>query len=215
MGRVPCSYYCSLRALPDEDADILYRDPEIYNDMYLGRYLGYATDWRAYPNKSMGHYCRRFQDAMLPYIPRDLDDPELQALYLLREGLPSEIRIFVPAPMAGMAVEHMINDIMEAEIIAHMLQVDALVDDIIQVPVDDAGIYEPLFEGGPLILEDPIPAVPLQEIPPQEAEADAEGNEVDPADFMAAPEDQPEHPPVIIIDSDDDEEDVEEEVEEQ
>ncbi|GMN58763.1 hypothetical protein TIFTF001_027849 [Ficus carica] len=104
---------------------------------------------------------------------------------------------------------------MEAEIIAHMLQVDALVDDIIHVPVDDAGIPEPLFKGGPFLLEDPIPAVPLQEIPPQEAEADAEGNEVDPANFMAAPEDQPEHPSVIIIDSDDDEEDVEEEVEEQ
>ncbi|GMN75719.1 hypothetical protein TIFTF001_056348 [Ficus carica] len=122
--------------LPDEDADVPYRDPEIYNDM-------------------------RFQNAMLPYIPRDLGDPELQALYLLREGLPSEIRIFVPAPMAGMTVEHMINDIMEAEIIAHMLQVDALVDDIIQVPVDDVGIPKSLFEGGPLMLEDPIPAVPL------------------------------------------------------
>ncbi|GMN67350.1 hypothetical protein TIFTF001_036406 [Ficus carica] len=167
--------------LPNEDADLPYHDPEIYNDMYLGQYLGYAADWRAYPNESMGHYCRRFQDAMLPYIPRDLGDLELQALYLLREGLPSEIRIFVPAPMAGMTVEHMINNIMEAEIIAHILQVDAFVDDIIQVPVDDAGIPEPLFEG----------------------------------DFMAAPEDQPEHPPVIIIDSDDDEEDTEEEVEEQ
>ncbi|GMN28867.1 hypothetical protein TIFTF001_050569, partial [Ficus carica] len=170
--------------LPNEDADLPYRDPEIYNDMCLGRYLGYAADWRAYPNESMGHYCRRFQVAMLPYISRDLGDPELQALYLFREGLPSEIMIFVPAPMAGMIVEHMINDILKAEIIAHMLQVDALVDDIIQ------------------------------EIPPQEAEADAEGNGVDLADFMAAPEDQPEHPPVIIIDSDEDEDDVEEEIEE-
>ncbi|GMN73304.1 hypothetical protein TIFTF001_053673 [Ficus carica] len=117
--------------LPDEDADVPYRDPKIYNDMYLGRYLGYAADWRAYPNESMEHYCRRFQDMMLPYIPQDLGDPELQALYLLREGLPSEIMIFVLAPMVGMTVEHMINNIMEAEIIAHMLQVDALVDDII------------------------------------------------------------------------------------
>ncbi|GMN71177.1 hypothetical protein TIFTF001_053359 [Ficus carica] len=121
MGRVLCSYYCSFGPLPDEDADVPYRDPKIYNDMYLGRYLGYAADWRAYPNESMEHYCRRFQDVMLPYIPQDL----------------------------GMTVEHMINDIMEAEIIAHMLQVDALVDDIIQVLVDDAGIPEPLFEGGP------------------------------------------------------------------
>ncbi|GMN54027.1 hypothetical protein TIFTF001_023159 [Ficus carica] len=201
--------------LPNEDAYLPYGDPEIYNDMYLGRYLGYVADWRAYPNESMGHYCRRFQDAMLPYIPRDLGDPELQALYLLREGLPSEIRIFVPAPMAGMTVEHMINDIMEAEIVAHMLQVDALVDDIIQVLVDDAGIPEPLFKGGSFLPEDPILVVPLQEIPLQEAEVDAEGNEMDLIDFMAAPEDQPEHPPIIIIDSDDDEEDVEDEVEEQ
>ncbi|GMN18990.1 hypothetical protein TIFTF001_042795 [Ficus carica] len=171
--------------LPNEDADLPYRDPKIYNDMYLGRYLGYAADWRAYPNESMGHYCRRFQNAMLPYILRDLGDPELQALYLFREGLPSEIRIFVPASMAGMTV-----------------------------PVDGAGIPEPLFEGGLLMLENPIPAVPLQEIPPQDAEADAEGNGVDLADFIAAPEDQTEHPPVIIIDSDEDEEDVEEEIEE-
>ncbi|GMN65004.1 hypothetical protein TIFTF001_034081 [Ficus carica] len=126
--------------LPDEDANVPYRDPEIYNDMYLGQYLGYAADWRAYPNESMSHYCWRFQDAMLPYISRDLGDPELQALYLLREGLPSEIRIFVPAPMAGMTVENMINDTIEAEIIVHILQVDAFVDDIIEVPVDDAGI---------------------------------------------------------------------------
>ncbi|GMN19280.1 hypothetical protein TIFTF001_042848 [Ficus carica] len=67
----------------------------------------------------------------------------------------------------------------------------------------------------PLMVEDLFPVVPLQEIPPQEAEVDAEGNGVDPADFMAAPEDQPEYPPVIIIDSDDDEEDAEEEVEKQ
>ncbi|GMN20109.1 hypothetical protein TIFTF001_050988, partial [Ficus carica] len=130
--------------LPNEDADLPYCDPEIYNDMYLGGYLGYAADWRAYPNESMGHYT---------FLGK-----------------------------------------------AHMLQVDALVDDIIQVLVDDAGIPEPLFEGGPFLPKDPIPVVPLQEIPQQEAEADAEGNDVDPADFMAALEDQPEHPPVIIID---------------
>ncbi|GMN36777.1 hypothetical protein TIFTF001_042506 [Ficus carica] len=123
--------------LPNEDADLPYRDPEIYNDMYLGRYLA-----------------------------------------MLRIGVPIQTSPWgiivgdsrMRSPMAGMTVEHMINDIMEAELIAHILQVDALVDDIIQVPVDDAGIPEPLFEGGPLMLEDPIPAVPLQEIPPQEEE---------------------------------------------
>ena len=145
--------------LPDEGADVPYRDPEIYSDMYLGRYLGYATDWHAYPNESLRHYGREFQDAMLPYIPQDLSDPELQALYLLREELLSKIRIFVPAPMAGMTVESMINDIIKAEIIAYMIPVDALVDDIIKVPISDDGIPEPLFEGGPFLAKDPIPSV--------------------------------------------------------
>ena len=126
---------------------------------------------------------------MLPHIPRDLGDPEQHALYLLRKGLPSEIKIFVPTPMAGMTVENMIQDIMEAEFIAYMIQADELMDDIIEVPMDDTGIPEPLIEGGPFMFDDPIPAVPLQEIPPQEAEADADVNEANPADFMAAPED--------------------------
>ncbi|GMN65134.1 hypothetical protein TIFTF001_034213 [Ficus carica] len=164
------------RPLLDEDDYMPYRDPEIYRDMYPGRYLS---------------------------------DPELQALHLLREGLPPEIRRFVPPPMAGLTVGNMIDDIMEVEIITHMKQADY------QVPVDDAGIPKPLFEAGPLFPEDPIPAVPLQEIPPQEAEADAHADDLDPADFMAALEDQPEDPLVIIIDSDDDEEEVEEEFEEE
>ena len=45
------------RPLPDEDADRPYRDPEIYRDIYLERYLNYVVDWHAYPHKSMGHYC--------------------------------------------------------------------------------------------------------------------------------------------------------------
>ncbi|GMN75011.1 hypothetical protein TIFTF001_053969 [Ficus carica] len=116
--------------LPDEDADMPYRDPEIYHDM-------------------------RFHDAMLPYVPQDL----------------------------GMTVGNMIDDIMEDKIIAHMMQANAFVDDY-QVPVDDAGIGEPLFQAGT--------------------------DDLDPANFMATPEDQPEDPLVIIIDSDDDEEDIEE-----
>ncbi|GMN65047.1 hypothetical protein TIFTF001_034115 [Ficus carica] len=200
--------------LPDEDDYMPYRDTEIYRDMYLRRYLSYVVDWHTYPHESMSHYCRRFQDAMLPYVPQKLGSPELQALHLLLEGLPPEIRRFVPAPMARMTVGNMIDDIMKAEIITHMMQADAFVDDY-QVPVDDAGIEEPLFEAGPLFSEDPIPAVPLQEIPPQEAEADVGADDLDPVNFMAAPEDQPEDPLVIIIDSDDDEEDVEEEFEEE
>ena len=55
--------------------------------------------------------------------------------------------------MAGMTVENMISDIMKAELIAHMLQVDALMEDIIKVPIDDPGIPEPLVEGGPFMAE--------------------------------------------------------------
>ncbi|GMN44758.1 hypothetical protein TIFTF001_013949 [Ficus carica] len=120
--------------LPDEEANMSYRDPDIYNDMYMRPYLNYAAEWQAYANESMGHYCRRFQDAMLPYIPQDIGSSELQALCLLRDGLP----------------------------LGHTWY----------------------------------------------------NNEVDPVDFLAAPEDQLKDPPIIIIVSDDDEEDVEEEWEE-
>ncbi|GMN48236.1 hypothetical protein TIFTF001_017415 [Ficus carica] len=147
---------------------------------------------------------------MLPYIPQDIGSPELQALYLLREGLPPVVKQFVPAPMMEITLENMIDAIMEAEIIAYMLQAIAPDDDYLLVPVDDAGIGEPVFQGGPILLEDLIPAVPLQEIPPQEAEADADDDAMDPTDFLADPEENPEGPPVIIIASDD-EEDIEEE----
>ncbi|GMN63823.1 hypothetical protein TIFTF001_032883 [Ficus carica] len=45
----------------------------------------------------------------------------------------------------------------------------APVDDYMVEPVDDAGIAVPLFQGGPVWPEDPIPAIPLQEIPLEEA----------------------------------------------
>ncbi|GMN68258.1 hypothetical protein TIFTF001_037315 [Ficus carica] len=107
--------------LLDKEANMPYRDPEIYNDI--------------------------FQDAMLPYIPRDL----------------------------GVTLESMIDAIMEAKIIAHMLQAAAPKDDYLLVPFDDAGVGEPLFQGGPILPEDPIPAVPLQKTPPQEAEEVRQG----------------------------------------
>ncbi|GMN28482.1 hypothetical protein TIFTF001_047889 [Ficus carica] len=84
--------------LPNEDANMPYRDPEIYNDIYLGRYLSYVVDWRAYPNESMGHYCQWSRDAMLPHIPHDLGSPLLQALLLLREGGDSSHGMQAAAP---------------------------------------------------------------------------------------------------------------------
>ncbi|GMN72723.1 hypothetical protein TIFTF001_054783 [Ficus carica] len=102
---------------------------------------------------------------MLPYISRDLGSPMLQALHILREELPPDVRLFVLAPMMGMTLKSMINTIMEAEIIAHMMQAAAPEDDHV-IPVDDAGIGEPLSQGGLILPEDYIPAMPLQEIPP-------------------------------------------------
>ncbi|GMN63108.1 hypothetical protein TIFTF001_032194 [Ficus carica] len=110
--------------------------------------------------------------------------------------------------MVGMTLEDMINSIMEAERVAHMMQATALEEDQV-VPVDDAGIAEPLFHGGSNLPEDPIPVMPLQKIPPQEEEAGAENDVMDPADFPVDPEDNPEDPPVIVIESDDEEEDEE------
>ena len=82
---------------------------------------------------------------MLPYIPRDLGDPELQVLHLLREGLPPEVQQFVPATMMGVTLESLIYVIMEAEIVAHLLQGVGTEDDYLLEPVEDAGIREPLF----------------------------------------------------------------------
>ncbi|GMN23229.1 hypothetical protein TIFTF001_045757 [Ficus carica] len=126
---------------PDEDANMPARDPEIYNDMYLSRFLSYVADWSAYPNESMGHYCRRFQEAMLPHIPPAIGDPLLQALFLIREGLPPHVRAFVPEPIAGITLEGMIEIIMEAEIIVQGIQAAAPEEDQV-VPVHDADIGE-------------------------------------------------------------------------
>ncbi|GMN25856.1 hypothetical protein TIFTF001_043937 [Ficus carica] len=160
------------RPAPEEGAAKPYRDPEIYRDMRHARYLSFSATWHAYPQESMGHYCQRFQEAMLPYIPQDIDSSELQTLMILRNGLPPHIRQFVIDPMRGMTVAHIIDNIMEAEIVAQAVQADAVVGDH-QAPVDDAGmaepvyepepIYEPepVYEPGPVLPEDPIPAVPL------------------------------------------------------
>ncbi|GMN23031.1 hypothetical protein TIFTF001_043620 [Ficus carica] len=157
----------------EEDARIHYRDPKIYCDMNLVRYLNYVYDWHAYPGESMGHYCRRFQEAMLPHIP-DLGNPEMRALQLLREGLPPEIKEYAYA----------------------------LVNDNGQEPVNDAGMEEPPFQWGPVLPEDPIPAMPLQEIPPQEDGIDADA--LDPEEFPDNPE-LLEDPPKINMDNGEDE----------
>ncbi|GMN52709.1 hypothetical protein TIFTF001_021852 [Ficus carica] len=176
-----------------------YRDPDIYRDMYMRRYISYVAAWKAYPNKSMDHYRRRFRDAMLPYVPLDIERPMMQALYILRDGLPPEVSQFTPPPTIVMTLDKMIDTIMEAEIIAYILQAAAPEDDHPFIPVDDAGNREPVFHDGPFMLEEPILAVPIQAIPPQEEDVDVE---MDPAN----PGEDSKDPSVIIIVSDDEEE---------
>ncbi|GMN25409.1 hypothetical protein TIFTF001_050376 [Ficus carica] len=74
------------------------------------------------------------------------------------------------------------------------MTVGDMMDDILQAE----------YEVDPMFPEDPIPAMPVQEIPAQEAEdqMDAEGA----ADDLIAPVDPPEDPPVIVISSDDEDE---------
>ncbi|GMN31453.1 hypothetical protein TIFTF001_044580 [Ficus carica] len=166
----------------EEGAGDPYRDLEIYRDMQHRRYQSFVADWRAYPQESMGHYCQRFQEAMLPHIPQDIPSPGMQALVILRNGLPPQLRQYVAEPMLGMTVGDMIADIVEAEMVAHAMQAEDVGGDH-QAPVDDAGLGEPQYE----------------------AEADGQ----DAADDIDAPEDQPEDPPIIDISSDDDDDDME------
>ncbi|GMN25480.1 hypothetical protein TIFTF001_040714 [Ficus carica] len=180
----------------EEDAGMHYRDPDIYRDMNTARYLNYVYDWHAYPGESMGHYCRRFQEAMLPHIP-DWGNPEMRELQLLREGLPPKIREHVQPPASEMMLDHMINDILDAELAARVIQADAMINDQGQKPVENVGIEEPHFQWGPELQEDPIPAVPLQEIPPQEEEIDAEVMDLE--EFPENLELQ-EDPPEIVMD---------------
>ncbi|GMN25147.1 hypothetical protein TIFTF001_050362 [Ficus carica] len=169
-------------SIPEEGAGEPYRDPEIYRDMQHRRNQSFVADWRAYPQESMGHYCQRFQEAMLPHIPQDIPSPGMQALVILRNGLPLQLRQYVAEPMLGMTVGDMIADIVEAEMVAHAMQAEDVGGDH-QAPVDDTGLGEPQYE----------------------AEADGQ----DAADDIDAPEDQPEDPPIIDISSDDEDDDME------
>ncbi|GMN46133.1 hypothetical protein TIFTF001_015314 [Ficus carica] len=77
--------------VPDKGTGMPYRYPEIYWNMHHTRYFSYVADWHAYPHEFMGHYCRRFREMMSPHIPQDLDCLEMQALHVLREGLPPRL----------------------------------------------------------------------------------------------------------------------------
>ena len=104
----------------------------------------------------------------------------------------------------------MIGDILEAEMVAYIVQADVF-PDVPPASADDIGMGEHFYEAGPLFPEDPIPAVPLQEIPPHEAEADGAEDDFDPDNLMDIPEDPPEDPPVYDIPDDEGEEEEPEE----
>ncbi|GMN70475.1 hypothetical protein TIFTF001_039518 [Ficus carica] len=163
--------------LPGEGLNMPYRGLDIYRDMYMRRYVSYIVAWSAYPNKSIGHYCQRFRDAMLPYIPLDMDRPMMQALNILRYGLPPE------ATPKGQAPEYK--------------------DDHPLIPVYDADTGEPVFHRGAFMPEEPIPALPIQEEnsedPPviiitsddeEEIEEKQEEEEEDPKEIMFNDDDE-------------------------
>ena len=206
----------------DQEGDVPYRDPEIYNDMMRTRYFTLAALWRAYPHESMGHYCRRFLDAMLPHIPQDLEGQESRAVRLIRDGLPYAIRRHVHAPVPGTTLAHMIESIMDAEVVSHYWEADAYIDVPEQAPVDDAGMGEYIHENGPVFPQDPIPAEPVQAIPHEEEDQVVpvwgEDDHVQDHPGWLGPDDQAdvpvEDPPVEeIAEADDDHEDEEPEPE--
>jgi hypothetical protein len=195
----------------DAGAEEHYRDPEIYRDMQHERYDIMADYWRAYLHEPMDHYCRRFQEAMLPHIPMDIPNPGLQTLTILRDGLPAQIRQHTPIPTPIMTVAHMIGYILAAEVIAQDLQAHAHVVEP-EIPADDAEMPEPVYEPEPAYAPEPVyepepayepgPADPEDQIPVDPVqEADDDGYDAD--EDMDAPED----PPIIVISSDEEDDD--------
>lgn len=142
---------------------------------------------------------------MLPHIPQDIISPGMQALVILRNGLPPQIRQYVAESILAMTVGDMIADIIEAEMVGHAMQAEAYVADH-PVPVDDAGIAEQMFEVGPIFPEVPIPAVLVQEVPAHEAEDQIDTE--DATDDIVAPENPPVNSPIVDISSDDEDKDM-------
>ncbi|GMN21019.1 hypothetical protein TIFTF001_050091 [Ficus carica] len=168
--------------IPGEGAGEQYRDPEIYRDMQHRRYQSLVADWRAYPQESMGHYCRRFQEAMLLHIPQDIPSPGMQALVILRNGLPSQLRQYVAEPMLGMTA-----------------------------PVDDAGLGEPQYEAeadGQDAADDiDAPEDQLEDPPIIDISSDDEDDDMEPApepgDWGEDVDDLDDDPDEILFDDDD------------
>ncbi|GMN25201.1 hypothetical protein TIFTF001_047708 [Ficus carica] len=91
---------------PDEDANMPARDPEIYNDMYLSRFLSYVADWSAYPNESMGHYCRR------AFVPEPIAGMTLEGMI----EIIMEAEIIVQGKQAAAPEEDQVVPVHDADI---------------------------------------------------------------------------------------------------
>ena len=149
----------------------------------------------------------------------------IQALHILRSGLPPEIMQFTPLATIEMTLDEIMEAIKGAEVMAYMVQAarkaqapecgddyrlhsHVVEDNNPLIPIDDVGVREPVHHGGPFMPEEPILVLPIQGIPPQEEDA-----EMDPIEHVIDPEENLENPSVIIIASDDEERDKEEEQE--
>ena len=73
----------------------------------------------------MNHYGWSFQEMMLPHVPQDFSEPELEAQILLRNRVPMPIRQYVPSPSRDKTVGSLIDDILEAELTAQNAEIDA------------------------------------------------------------------------------------------
>ncbi|GMN54001.1 hypothetical protein TIFTF001_023132 [Ficus carica] len=100
--------------LPGEGPYMHYRNPEIYRDMYMRRYVSNVAAWRAYPNEYMGHYYQWFRDAMLPHIPQDRSI--IHYVHILRNGQPPKVIQVTPSATIEMTLDVMIKAIMVAEV---------------------------------------------------------------------------------------------------
>ena len=192
------------------------RNPEIYRVMRHSRYLLLAHAWQAYPGESMKHYGWRFREEMLPLIPQDLPDPDIEAQTILRNGVPLPIRQYVPFPSADKDIITMIDDVLQVEMTAEEAEIERRAtqdrpphqDEAgpSEPPRDEAGPSTPRYEVGPLEEEEEEPRYevgPLLEEEPAAPAQEAEDPPADEEDLM--PIDPPEDPPIplIIISSDD------------
>lgn len=92
---------------------ILGHDPQIWDRMEERRYAVLSDIWDSEPNESMIHYGRRFDRAMLPFIP--LTRPFQEIVDLLWKGVPHRVRLFVNYPPVHQDIRAFIREIIEAE----------------------------------------------------------------------------------------------------